>query len=167
MDIFAPAGIRLVPVVHEQGAGHMANGYSRVSGRLDVVIFMAMWILRFRSRYVLTTDPAVMCLISQADVVLALGSRLGPFGTLPQYGIDYWPENANIIQVDADHKMLGLVKKISVGVCGDAGVVQRHGSKSPALCCHKFFWGHVRNGKMLADIRNSWSTLDLSFLVCG
>src|SRR5436189_4455564 len=38
MDIFAPAGIRLVPVVHEQGAGHMADGYSRVSGRHGVVI---------------------------------------------------------------------------------------------------------------------------------
>ncbi len=61
-----------------------------------------------------------MRLISQADVVLALGTRLGPFGTLPQYGLDYWPNNAKIIQVDADHKMLGLVKKISVGICGDA-----------------------------------------------
>ena len=61
-----------------------------------------------------------MRLISQADVVLALGTRLGPFGTLPQYGLDYWPSNAKIIQVDADHKMLGLVKKISVGICGDA-----------------------------------------------
>ncbi|MGH3315381.1 MAG: thiamine pyrophosphate-binding protein, partial [Nocardioidaceae bacterium] len=38
MDIFAPAGIRLVPVVHEQGAGHMADGYSRVSGRHGVVV---------------------------------------------------------------------------------------------------------------------------------
>lgn len=38
MDIFAPAGIRLVPVVHEQGAGHMADGYARVSGRHGVVI---------------------------------------------------------------------------------------------------------------------------------
>ena len=38
MDIFAPAGIRLVPVVHEQGAGHMADGYARVSGRHEVVI---------------------------------------------------------------------------------------------------------------------------------
>ena len=70
-------------------------------------------------------SKAAMRLISQADVVLALGSRLGPFGTLPQYGIDYWPENANIIQVDADHKMLGLVKKISVGVCGDAGAAAK------------------------------------------
>ena len=37
MDIFAPAGIRLIPVVHEQGAGHMADGYARVSGRHGVV----------------------------------------------------------------------------------------------------------------------------------
>ena len=61
-----------------------------------------------------------MKLISRADVVLALGTRLGPFGTLPQHGLDYWPKNAKIIQVDADPKMLGLVKKISVGICGDA-----------------------------------------------
>jgi len=53
-------------------------------------------------------------------VVLALGSRLGPFGTLPQHGMDYWPKDAEIIQVDADPEMLGLVKKISVGVNGDA-----------------------------------------------
>ena len=65
-------------------------------------------------------SKAGMKLISQADVVLALGTRLGPFGTLPQYGLDYWPSSAKIIQVDADHRMLGLVKKISVGICGDA-----------------------------------------------
>jgi len=65
-------------------------------------------------------SKAGMKLIAQADVVLALGTRLGPFGTLPQHGIDYWPKNAKIIQVDADHRMLGLVKQISVGVCGDA-----------------------------------------------
>lgn len=65
-------------------------------------------------------SKAGMTLISKADVVLVVGSRLGPFGTLPQYGMEYWPENAKIIQIDADHKMLGLVKKISVGICGDA-----------------------------------------------
>jgi len=65
-------------------------------------------------------SKAAMKLISQADVVIALGSRLGPFGTLPQYGMEYWPKDAKIIQIDADHKMLGLVKKISVGICGDA-----------------------------------------------
>ncbi len=66
-------------------------------------------------------SKAGMKLISKADVVLALGTRLGPFGTLPQYGMDYWPQDAKIIQIDADHKMLGLVKSISVGICGDAG----------------------------------------------
>ena len=65
-------------------------------------------------------SKAAMKLISQADVVLALGSRLGPFGTLPQHGLDYWPTKAKIIQVDADAKMLGLVKPISVGINGDA-----------------------------------------------
>ena len=65
-------------------------------------------------------SKAAMRLIAKADVVLALGSRLGPFGTLPQYGIDYWPADAKIIQVDADSRMLGLVKKISIGICGDA-----------------------------------------------
>lgn len=65
-------------------------------------------------------SKAAMKLIQRADVVIALGSRLGPFGTLPQHGMDYWPQNAKIIQIDADHKMLGLVKKISVGICGDA-----------------------------------------------
>lgn len=65
-------------------------------------------------------SKAAMKLLSQADVVLALGTRLGPFGTLPQHGLDYWPTQAKIIQVDADHKMLGLVKKIAVGICGDA-----------------------------------------------
>jgi len=65
-------------------------------------------------------SKAAMKLIAQADVVIALGSRMGPFGTLPQHGMDYWPKTAKIIQVEADHTNLGLVKKISVGICGDA-----------------------------------------------
>ena len=65
-------------------------------------------------------SKAAMKLIAQADVVIALGSRIGPFGTLPQHGMDYWPKTAKIIQVEADHTNLGLVKKISVGICGDA-----------------------------------------------
>ena len=65
-------------------------------------------------------SKAAMKLIAQADVVLALGTRLGPFGTLPQHGLDYWPKGAKIIQVDSDPRMLGLVKEISVGIAGDA-----------------------------------------------
>lgn len=70
-------------------------------------------------------SKAAMKLIARADVVLALGTRLGPFGTLPQHGLDYWPKHAKIIQVDADAKMLGLVKPITVGLCGDAAATAR------------------------------------------
>jgi sulfoacetaldehyde acetyltransferase len=65
-------------------------------------------------------SKAAMKLIAKADVVIALGSRMGPFGTLPQHGMDYWPKDAKIIQVEADHTNLGLVKKITVGIHGDA-----------------------------------------------
>jgi sulfoacetaldehyde acetyltransferase len=65
-------------------------------------------------------SKAAMKIIAKADVVLALGTRLGPFGTLPQHGLDYWPKGAKIIQVDSDHRMLGLVKQITVGISGDA-----------------------------------------------
>jgi sulfoacetaldehyde acetyltransferase len=65
-------------------------------------------------------SKAAMKLIAQADVVLALGTRLGPFGTLPQHGLDYWPRDAKIIQIDSDPRVLGLVKPISVGIHGDA-----------------------------------------------
>ena len=65
-------------------------------------------------------SKAAMKLIAQADVVVALGTRLGPFGTLPQHGLDYWPKQAKIIQIDSDPRMLGLVKPISVGIHGDA-----------------------------------------------
>lgn len=65
-------------------------------------------------------SKAAMKLLAQADVVLCLGTRLGPFGTLPQHGIDYWPKNAKIIQVDTDARKIGLVRPVAVGVCGDA-----------------------------------------------
>ncbi|MCW8886994.1 MAG: sulfoacetaldehyde acetyltransferase, partial [Motiliproteus sp.] len=65
-------------------------------------------------------SKAAMKLIAKADVVFALGTRLGPFGTLPQHGLDYWPKNAKIIQIDCNPKMLGLVKKVDVAICGDA-----------------------------------------------
>lgn len=65
-------------------------------------------------------SKAAMQLIQQADVVLALGTRLNPFSTLPGYGMDYWPKDAKIIQVDINSDRIGLTKKITVGICGDA-----------------------------------------------
>jgi len=65
-------------------------------------------------------SKAGMELISKADVVLCLGTRLNPFSTLPGYGIDYWPKDAQIIQVDINPDRIGLTKKVSVGIVGDA-----------------------------------------------
>jgi sulfoacetaldehyde acetyltransferase len=65
-------------------------------------------------------SKAAMELIAKADVVLALGTRLNPFSTLPGYGIDYWPKEAKIIQVDINSDRIGLTKRVSVGICGDA-----------------------------------------------
>ncbi|WP_103255738.1 sulfoacetaldehyde acetyltransferase [Tabrizicola aquatica] len=65
-------------------------------------------------------SKAGMELIAQADVVLALGTRLNPFSTLPGYGIDYWPKDAKVIQVDINPNRIGLTKPVTVGIVGDA-----------------------------------------------
>lgn len=101
-------------------------------------------------------SKAAMKLMAQADVVIALGSRLGPFGTLPQHGMDYWPKNAKIIQIDADNKMLGLVKKISVGICGDAkaaaiALTQRLANKTLVCDATK-----ADRAKTIASEKSAW-----------
>ena len=70
-------------------------------------------------------SKAAMELIAKADVVLALGTRLNPFSTLPGYGIDYWPKTAKIIQVDINADRIGLTKPVTVGICGDAKLVAK------------------------------------------
>ena len=101
-------------------------------------------------------SKAAMKLISRADVVVALGSRLGPFGTLPQHGMDYWPKNAKIIQIDADHKMLGLVKKISVGICGDAKAAAI--ALTQRLACRTLACDASRDGRAteIANEKAAW-----------
>ncbi|HXS54055.1 MAG TPA: sulfoacetaldehyde acetyltransferase [Usitatibacter sp.] len=101
-------------------------------------------------------SKAAMKLISKADVVIALGTRLGPFGTLPQYGMDYWPKNAQIVQIDADPRMLGLVKPISVGINGDAraaaaALVQRLKGKS--LACQQ---NRSEREATIRDEKSAW-----------
>merc|ERR1712190_673811 len=68
-------------------------------------------------------SKAAMELISQADVVLALGTRLNPFSTLPAYNSSYWPSNAKLIQVDINEARIGLTKPVDVGIQGDACMV--------------------------------------------
>ncbi|MEL6744526.1 MAG: sulfoacetaldehyde acetyltransferase, partial [Pseudomonadota bacterium] len=68
-------------------------------------------------------SKAAMELISKADVVLCLGTRLNPFSTLPGYGIDYWPKDAKVIQVDINSDRIGLTKPVTVAIQGDAKMV--------------------------------------------
>tara|TARA_R110002033_G_scaffold43852_3_gene86186 strand:- start:164 stop:1939 length:1776 start_codon:yes stop_codon:yes gene_type:complete len=70
-------------------------------------------------------SKAGMELIKDADVVLCLGTRLNPFSTLPGYGMDYWPTDAKIIQVDINPDRIGLTKKVTVGIIGDAAKVAK------------------------------------------
>ncbi|MHA6264684.1 sulfoacetaldehyde acetyltransferase [Arenibacterium sp. CAU 1754] len=70
-------------------------------------------------------SKAGMELIKDADVVLCLGTRLNPFSTLPGYGMDYWPTDAKIIQVDINPDRIGLTKKVTVGIVGDAKKVAK------------------------------------------
>merc|ERR1711953_1641433 len=68
-------------------------------------------------------SKAAMDLVSKADVILALGTRLNPFSTLPGYGIEYWPKDAKLIQVDINGDRIGLTKPVDVGIQGDAKLV--------------------------------------------
>merc|ERR1712003_206175 len=68
-------------------------------------------------------SKAAMELIAKADVVLALGTRMNPFSTLPGYGMEYWPKDAKLIQVDINGDRIGLTKPVDVGIQGDAKLV--------------------------------------------
>ena len=100
-------------------------------------------------------SKAGMELISKADVVLCLGTRLNPFSTLPGYGIDYWPKDAKIIQVDINADRIGLTKKVSVGIIGDAKKVaegifeQLSGSAGDA--------GRSQRKAAIAQTKSAWA----------
>lgn len=68
-------------------------------------------------------SKAAMKFVSEADVVLAIGSRVSVFGTVPQYDVDWFPKSAKIVQVDINPKQIARTHPIEVGVVGDAGQV--------------------------------------------
>ncbi|POR41299.1 sulfoacetaldehyde acetyltransferase [Methylobacterium sp. V23] len=106
-------------------------------------------------------SKAAMQLIAQADVVLALGTRLNPFSTLPGYGIDYWPKNAKIIQVDINPDRIGLTKKITVGICGDAKQVARQILEQ--LASHAGDAGREQRQALIHQTKSAWLQ-ELSYL---
>ncbi|MEO1239045.1 MAG: sulfoacetaldehyde acetyltransferase [Pseudomonadota bacterium] len=100
-------------------------------------------------------SKAGMELISKADVVLALGTRLNPFSTLPGYGIDYWPQDAEIIQVDINPDRIGLTKKISVGIVGDAAKVAQGIMKGLAPTAGDA--GREDRKNLIATTKSAWA----------
>jgi sulfoacetaldehyde acetyltransferase len=100
-------------------------------------------------------SKAGMELIAKADVVLALGTRLNPFSTLPGYGIDYWPKNAKIIQVDINPDRIGLTKPVTVGIVGDAkkvatSILQKLGPKAGDT-------DRVTRKELVAKTKSAWA----------
>ena len=100
-------------------------------------------------------SKAGMELISKADVVLALGTRLNPFSTLPGYGLDYWPKNAKLIQVDMNAERIGLTKPVAVGIAGDAkktaeGILEK-------LTPEAGNQGRQERRNLIAELKATWS----------
>ncbi|MCL1846723.1 MAG: sulfoacetaldehyde acetyltransferase [Coriobacteriia bacterium] len=65
-------------------------------------------------------SKAAMKTLSEADVMLAIGTRLSVFGTLPQYDINYFPEEAKIIQIDINPRHIGRTHPVELGMIADA-----------------------------------------------
>ena len=100
-------------------------------------------------------SKAGMELIAKADVVLALGTRLNPFSTLPGYGVDYWPKNAKIIQVDINPDRIGLTKPVTVGIVGDAqkvatSILNKLGPKAGDT-------GRAARKELIAKTKSAWA----------
>jgi sulfoacetaldehyde acetyltransferase len=100
-------------------------------------------------------SKAGMELISKADVVLALGTRLNPFSTLPGYGIDYWPKKKKIIQVDINADRIGLTKDVTVGIVGDAKKVAEELLSS--LSDHAGEANRADRKAMIAKTKSAWA----------
>ena len=100
-------------------------------------------------------SKAGMELISKADVVLALGTRLNPFSTLPGYGIDYWPKDAKIIQVDINADRIGLTKDVTVGIVGDAKKVAEELLSS--LSDHAGEYNRADRKATIAKTKSAWA----------
>ncbi|NCF49433.1 MAG: sulfoacetaldehyde acetyltransferase [Bacteroidetes bacterium] len=100
-------------------------------------------------------SKAAMELIKQADVVLGLGTRLNPFSTLPGYGIDYWPGDAKIIQVDINADRIGLTKPVTVGIVGDAAQVAN--SILEKLSAEAGDHNRTQRREIIAKTKSAWA----------
>jgi sulfoacetaldehyde acetyltransferase len=65
-------------------------------------------------------SKAAMKCVEASDLVVAIGSRLNPFGTTKQYNIQYWDPERPLIQIDQNVEALGVSCQPTIAVHADA-----------------------------------------------
>jgi thiamine pyrophosphate-dependent acetolactate synthase large subunit-like protein len=89
-------------------------------------------------------NPIASKLVKEADIIIALGTRLGFNSTFFSY--ENINKKAKIIQVELEKKMLGRYFPISVGICGDAATVTKQ------------IYNEIKKQKIILDIKNWTNT---------
>ena len=87
-------------------------------------------------------NPVASKLTREADVIIALGTRLGFNSTF--YTYDNINKKAKIIQIELERKMIGRYFPISVGICADAATATKQ------------IYNEIKAKKLISKI-NSWT----------
>ena len=85
-------------------------------------------------------NPIASKLVKEADVIVALGTRLGFNSTF--YSYDNINKRAKIIQVELEKKMLGRYFPISIGIHADAATVTNQ------------IYNEIKKQKTILDVKN-------------
>jgi len=85
-------------------------------------------------------NPVASRLVKEADVIVALGTRLGFNSTF--YSYDNINKKAKIIQVELERKMLGRYFPISIGICADAATATKQ------------IYNEIKKQKVILDVKN-------------
>jgi len=85
-------------------------------------------------------NPVASRLVKEADVIVALGTRLGFNSTF--YSYDNINKKAKIIQVELEKKMLGRYFPISIGICADAATTTKQ------------IYNEIKKQKVIFDVKN-------------
>ena len=94
-------------------------------------------------------NPVASALMREADLILALGTRLG-FNTT-RYQYDHLSPEARIVQVDIDPVAVGRYFPVALGIVGDAGTVAAAICEIVAAVRPGGAPWHARNEKFVAD----------------
>ena len=85
-------------------------------------------------------NPVASRLVKEADVIIALGTRLGFNSTF--YSYDNINKKAKIIQVELEKRMIGRYFPISVGICADAATATKQ------------IYNEIKKQKVILEVSN-------------